>query len=37
MELMNLQELNSAVMWIGCGLPVVFLLFLAGRMGKKTY
>lgn len=37
MELMNLGELNSMIMWVGCGLPVVFLLFLAGRMWRKTY
>lgn len=34
---MNLSQLNSPIMWLGCGLPVLFLLFLAGRMWKKTY
>lgn len=37
MEAMNLEQLNSVIMWVGCSLPVVFLLFLAGRMWKKTY
>lgn len=37
MEIMNLDQLNSAIMWIGCGLPVVFLLFTAARMWKRTY
>ena len=34
---MNLAQLNSPIMWLGCGLPVVFLLFMAGKMWKKTY
>lgn len=37
MELMNLDRLNSPLMWVGCGLPVFFLLFMAGRMWRKTY
>ncbi len=34
---MNLAQLNSPIMWLGCGLPVIFLLFLAGRVWKRTY
>ena len=34
---MNLSQLNSPIMWLGCGIPVVFLLFLTIRMWKKTY
>lgn len=37
MEIMNLSRLNSLLMWLGCGAPVVFLLFLAGRSWKKSY
>lgn len=34
---MNLEQLNSPLMWLGCGLPVVFLLYLTAKMWKKTY
>ena len=34
---MNLEQLNSPIMWLGCGLPVLFLLFLTGKMWKRTY
>ena len=37
MKTMDLTQLNSPLMWLGCGLPVLFLLFLAGRTWKKSY
>lgn len=37
MEVMNLERLNSVLMWVGCSLPVLFLLFLAGNSWRKSY
>lgn len=35
--IMNLDRLNSVLMWVGCSLPVVFLLYLAGNSWRKSY
>ncbi|SHJ79671.1 DUF5058 family protein [Hespellia stercorisuis] len=37
MELMDLSRINGVLMWAGCSLPVIFLLFMAGRSWKKSY
>lgn len=37
MEIMQMEQLNSWLMWVGCSLPVAFLLFLVARSWKKSY
>lgn len=37
MELMDLGRINSVLMWVGCGMPVAFLLFMAGKSWKRSY
>lgn len=37
MDKIQMEQLNSWLMWVGCFLPVAFLLFLVGRSWRKSY